>query len=717
MSNIFPKMAFNSSQGAVSYTGEYSILSEDTMSDRYKQTFRGYLVDHHSPAPPVITFENLDIAEYEKFYREAGINNLMLYCKDHWGYSYYNTGIGVKHPALKTDWIAEHVPLLKILGIEFNAYYCVEYDNTASKVNPEWASLNADGSILRCTGRNAKWRIPCYMTGYREYVLGQLGEIVAQYHPDSLFLDIFGKSLCYCPSCRSAFESRNGYALPEDKDGIARHAAAIINFLDDCAEEFLDDVISTVKGIDPSIAVTINFSSHYRKSIRDKLDYHFTEPWAGNWLSAAYARATGVNPQLGPGDVSHVFDYLPATVYRQAASEIAAQGCRVFLYSEPQLPDGSLEHEESQRIGEAFQEVARFEHLLEERTHVADICIIQSDCSHAVGSEGTVVPNAIGRARAFNRHVQSILGAMKCCEYSKLTWTILPEQEAVAHGIDQFQVVVLPQVLVLEENLLRVLDAYVHSGGTVIATDETGLYQKDGKRLDDFSFAQAFGVSFTSRRSMYKQNVWGGYADFLGVRSDWGIADTTVPINEESVEFASAGEIMAKFVTPAETLGEETWVNWGYPPPRMPSTEPLVVRTRVGKGSFWYFGFDLCALGAKQLNWPRTFLAALLRKEVSTPTISLDTTIPDIVGYTAFKTLRESFIVHIVSHMPEKTGGDAPLLAPGRLKVRRGHRPISATLVFPRKEKLQVEDTGKSWSVQLPAFDIHQIVEIGEEGL
>ena len=684
------------------------------MSDLFKRTYRGYLVDHHSPAPPVITFENLDIAEYEQFYREANINNLMLYCKDHWGFSYFDTKIGVRHPALSVDWVGEQAKLLRSMGIEFNAYYCIEYDNTASRLHPEWATLQADGSHLRCTGRNAKWRIPCYMTGYRTYVLGQLEEIVSNYHPDSLFLDIFGKSLCYCPTCRSEFEHRNGCALPESPEGIANNAAMIIRFLDDCAEEFLDDILKKLKGIDPDLAVTINFSSHYRKSIRDKLDYHFTEPWAGNWLSAAYARATGTHPQLGPGDVSHIFDYLPATVYRQAASEIAAQGCRVFMYSEPQLPDGTLEHEESKRIGEAYREVEQFDHLLTDRRHIADICIIQSDASHAVGSDGKVVPNAIPRARAFNRHMQAVLGAMKSCEYSPYTWTVVPEENFLTMGLDNFKVVILPQVLVLSSALLDQLEKYIVSGGHVIATDETGLFDLNGKRLSDFVFSTRFGISLVRKRSEFKENVWGGFADFVKDLGPMGVADTTVPLNEESLEFSAHGTVIARFIPPAEILGPENWVNWGYPPPKRPATADLAVRMQIGKGTFTYYAFDLTTLANKQLNWPRSHISAVLGQLLEDPAIIFQTSTPDIVGYTAFKTSAGSILVHIVSHLPERNNGDAPPILPGNLMVPKKSEEIQAKLIHPNSQKLSVKEDSTYWVISLPLLEIHQIVEISE---
>ncbi|MEI3199335.1 MAG: alpha-L-fucosidase [Lachnospiraceae bacterium] len=126
-----------------------------------------------------------------------------IYCKDHWGNSYYDTKIGKISWRLKQDWIRQLIPVLKKHDIEFTAYYCFEYDSYAPKATSGMARgrkrRNSPGVRLRLKFPGAHWEIPCYETGYRQYILGQLKEIVEGYHPDSLFIDIFGKSLVLLP--------------------------------------------------------------------------------------------------------------------------------------------------------------------------------------------------------------------------------------------------------------------------------------------------------------------------------------------------------------------------------------------------------------------------------------------------------------------------------------------------------------------------------------
>ena len=406
------------------------------MSEKFKHTYRGYLVDHHSPDPPTVTLEHLDPLEWEAFFKEANINSYMLYCKDHWGNSYYNTKVGRKHPGLgDRDFVAEMVPVLRRNNIEFIAYYCFEYDSYAPKAHPEWSVLTADGQPHLCgmptNSNNARWGIPCLHTEYRQYALGQLKEIVENYHPDSLFIDIFGMTLCYCPTCRALYRERFGYDIPETPEGLLEHNNDVVRYLDDEAERMLDDVRALLHAIDPTLAITVNFSSHYPKRTRDKLDYMFTEPWAGNWLSGAYARDTsdGKPVQLGPGNVSQVYNYQPESIYELATAEIAAQGCRVFLYSESMHQDGTLDFSEAKRVGKAYREVEKFEQYLTDRTVQADIAIVQSDLADTLRVTEPVQLRCIGRALVSGRHRKALLGAMQLCDNSKHTWCIVPELE------------------------------------------------------------------------------------------------------------------------------------------------------------------------------------------------------------------------------------------------------------------------------------------------
>lgn len=693
------------------------------MSEKYKHSYRGYLIDHHSPDPPVVTLENLDPDEWERFFEEANINHLMLYCKDHWGSSYYNTKIGRKHPGLKDkDWVGTIVPILKKHGIEFNAYYCFEYDTYAPKAHPEWAVRRKDGQPLKCgmpaNTSNAKWGMPCYETGYREYILGQIREIVENYHPDSLFIDIFGRALCYCDTCKELYRKEFGYEMPEDDEEMMAKNRDLERFLNEGAERMLDDLRSTIRQIDPELALTINFAAHYPRQIRNKLDYLFTEPWAGNWLSGAYARDTsaGKYPQLGPGDVSHVYNYQPDSIYRLAAAEIAAQGCRVFMYSEPMHRDGTLEFEEARKVGAAFRDVEKFETYLEDNRLVADIAIVQSDVADTLYVEHPILASSISRAKVSGAHREALLGAMKLCDYSKRTWRVVPELELSYDRMKEFRMILIPNLFWVNPDLKADLKRYAEDGGTVLVSGETGLCDDQGNALEDFALAELSGCHFTAKDETYKKNHWCAY-----IRPEeepvWKRSPkTTPPVGEYVLKTRADGaKVLGTFLEPAVLLTDTTWVNWGNPLPGRDTGLPALYENNYGKGRVLTACFDLFTMINKDFLWVKDFFAGIA-ETYFVPRISLQTDLMNSLEFTCYE--REEgreLLVHELSALARLTGGDTPLIDGGRLMVNRDYMQVSkAEMVYPEHKQVPVtyhEESGLS-EIALDPLRIHAVYRI-----
>ncbi len=691
------------------------------MSEKYKTSFRGYLIDHHSPAPPIVTFDKLDMKEYEAFYQEAKINSLMIYTKDHWGYSYYDTKIGTKHPGLKIDYIKEASEILRKNGIEFNAYYCLEYDTLAPRQHPEWAIRDKDGNAVHLQNRMspAKWGMPCYETGYREYVLGQLREIVENYHPDSLFLDIFGKSLCYCDTCKKKFKDRYGYDLPE-AEGVQEEGRIYFDFgdqgrdvnefLEDSEYRMLEEIKQTVKAIDPEIKVTINFAALYPKKIRDLLDYQFTEPWAGNWLSAAYSRDTSPQsaPQLGPGDVSEVYNYRPDAVYELAGSQIIANGCRSFFYSGSQHVDGTLEHTEARKVGKVYEEVRQYEQYLTNREVLADIAIIQSDASSMAKSGSRVVMNAIGRCKQPDLHKEALLGAMTLCDYAKYSWRIVPEQELTKEMIQRFRCVILAGVYHVSQELKETLEFFASQGGSILAAGECGLYEKDGKKQEHFTLSNLLGCDYQGEISDYEDQQYGGYLQMDGHKVFCKMPETYPPMGNRQYRVGvTLGEGIGKIVNPCTPVTETAWVNWWCPPPKMEATEsPAMVRN----GNCWYVAYDL--FHSHELNLNRNLFEGLMKECIQTPEIFLQTAYQETVSYSAYRQ-GERVIVHVLSNLAEKTNGDVPEIEAGTLNLSKeltaGKRAVQ---VYPTRQELPMKQEAGCSQIQLPKIRIHSVVVI-----
>ncbi len=696
------------------------------MSDLYQKTYRGYLVDHHTPDLPGVSFEKLDVAEWERFIEEANLDHLMLYCKDHWGYSYYDTAIGKKHPALgDRDWVREVVPMLRRHGIEFTAYYCFEYDSYAPKAHPEWSSINRDNVPLICgmptNSSNAKWGMPCYETDYRAYILGQLREIVETFHPDSLFIDIFGKSMCYCETCLKRFKDRFGYDMPRTDEDIMAKNEDLVEFLDESAARMLKDVKQTIKSIDPEIALTVNFASHYPKNVRDGLDYMFTEPWAGNWLSGAYARDTsgGKPVQLGPGNVSRVYNYENVNLYKLATAEIAAQGCHVFLYSEGLRTDGSLEMEEARRIGEAYREVEKFQPYLQNRSVYAEIGIVQSDLADALRVDQPMPMRSISRALVSGLHRQAILGAMQMCDTSKHPWKIIPDTELSEEALRGLKMLILPNVFHIGDAAAELLRSFVEKGGVLLLSGENGILDAKGNALDDFALADLMGCHFLGKDETYRKNKWCGYIR----QSDdaiWKHAPrTTPPVEGYQLRLRLDGaQELGGFIDPAVKLSQTEWINWGNPQPGAENGFAAICENRVGAGYVVTLGFDMCTMYPGEYPWLRTLICDLTEKYIA-PGVMLRTELKNVLEFSCYRQNDGGdLIVHELSAMARLAGGAVTPVPGGTLEISDAlGRVRGVEQVYPESRTLPVRrDAARGVScIELPDVEIHNIYKIALE--
>ena len=43
--------------------------------------YRGYIVDHHSPDPPAITYQNFDPDQWFRLYEEADLDHVWVFCE------------------------------------------------------------------------------------------------------------------------------------------------------------------------------------------------------------------------------------------------------------------------------------------------------------------------------------------------------------------------------------------------------------------------------------------------------------------------------------------------------------------------------------------------------------------------------------------------------------------------------------------------------------
>ncbi len=690
------------------------------MSSLHKKRYRTYLLDHHSPEFSCITLDKMDFEQYEKFYENANIDSLMLYCKDHWGSSWYPSKVdGARmHPALKgVDYVGKVREICKKKDIEFIAYYCFEYDSGNASRHPEWRVVDPTGKPVIRDDAYAKWSLDCMQTGYREHSMQQLEEIVTNYHPDALFLDIFGSSLCYCPNCRKAFREKMGYDLPETDLDIEVHLHDINKFLADRSVELLTEVRTRLKAIDPTLAITINFASHYPVEVRQLLDYQFAEPvLQDNWFSALFTRDTakGRYPIMMPGEFSAVYNYPTKERYITDLSEIAAQGCRVGMYSGAQHVDGSLDMKESELLGAAFAEIRNMHPFLDGARPVRYVGIIQSDICNEI-EPGEFKPDAILRLKHSGPHMRALLGAMKLCEYCCIPYTVIPEKEL--DDLKDYKVLILPDLYVVSDTVKEQLTAFVKNGGTVISSGKSGLYTDDLAMGNANKLADLFGAEFVAHNTDYTSNDWSAYVR-VEEGAHWLMSNkTTPPISNNFIETRlTTGKKLASLVMPCVKCDDSHWINWWCPPPASHATElPAVVMNKIGEGTAYYCAFDFFTMAADETYQICRELFTGFMSTVAQAPAQVVADAPDMVrnAYTIRKD--GTCNLHQISQIPKRFNGKACTIPAGTLVLpRNSNTAPQISLVYPENRVLTPVATERGWEVELPALKLQQIIQFKE---
>ena len=310
------------------------------MSELYKDTFRALMIDQHFPDAPYITFEKFNASEQVRKCKKSFVDSLHITMKCHWGYSYYNTKVGVKHPALGArDQAGELIQESRKAGMEAIAYYCILFENLAARRPEDWRFIDKNGkSVIWCQHNGVagwRWEMPCFMTGYRQYCLDQIAEFSSKYELDGLFLDIFGLGcdykvvMCYCPTCMKRYAMLN---LDIHSDDQVMKFALVKHWMQNWAD-FLSEIRGVLDTNRPGMSLSLNGGPFFNCwNVLKQVNWPFSEG-GGHPHNPIVLRGLGIDsPQCGIPAGNDAYDAWPPSLVKIMTSTVLAHGSRTFFF-------------------------------------------------------------------------------------------------------------------------------------------------------------------------------------------------------------------------------------------------------------------------------------------------------------------------------------------------------------------------------------------------
>ncbi|MEN9933909.1 MAG: hypothetical protein RLZZ387_488, partial [Chloroflexota bacterium] len=637
--------------------------------------FRQVHLDFHtSPHIPDIAAD-FDPQAFVATLKAAHVNSITVFAKCHHGYSYYPTEIGTPHPHLRRpDLLGEMIAACHAAGIRAPVYTTVTWDELAWQTHPEWRQIAAaTGGTAGPSSSPLRpgWKNLCMNTGYGDYVIAQIEELLGRYAVDGLFIDIvrYIGGPCICSTCLA--QMRKQGVNPEDAEQLARFSL-------EAERGFMRRCTAAIRAITPDTGIFYNSRLRVegdpelgnRAELDDFTHIEIESLPGGFWgydhfpLYVRYFETFDRQLMAMMGRFHTTWGDFGGLRNRAALEFECFQGLAhgaVCSIGDQLHPRGRLDPAVYARIGEVYAEVERREPFVVGSISLPDIGVI----------------TAKGGLRESLTEAADI-GALHALEQLKHQFHVLD----IGSDLAPYKVVVLPDAVRVDAGLARRLRDYVAGGGRLLVTGASGLDEAAG----DFAIGDLLGVRYRGRAPFAPDYL------ALGPELAAGLEpfDTICEQQGLLVEVLPGAEVLARSRHPYFNRTWEHFCSHQYTPQAEVSDEPVAVR----RGGVIYIARPLFSEYAETSRRAhREVIGNALRLLLPEPRVA-DHTLPT----TAIATVRRQegdLVLHLLHYVHQRRGRgldiieDVLPLHDVALSVRAEHEPSDV--------RLAPEDTPVTW--------------------
>ncbi len=368
----------------------------------------------------------------------------------------------------------------------------------AFSAHPEWAAVDQEGN-KRKHWSNPDLYVTCALGPYNfEFMTEVHREIMNLYELDGIFSNRWaGHGVCYCESCQKNFYDFSGMKLPQ----ATRHLDPGYQKWQDWEKARLYELWqlwdSEIRKIN-SKARFIPNGFPDKKIAGEQSDILFTDhqarrgvipPWDNGKRAKEYRAIMGKKP------IGGIFSMGVEEPYRwkdsvQSEAEVriwvadgTANGMRPWF---TKFSGTLYDHRWLSFVEDIYKWHYKAEPYLRNEKPLASVGMLYSEQTqrfyggekhqHNAGDHDSGMYHALIEARVPFEMVHDLF--------------------LDSGHIDQFKLLVLPNIAALSDRQCQQIIDYVDRGGSVLATYETSLYNEKGEKRNDFGLSDLLGVSF-----------------------------------------------------------------------------------------------------------------------------------------------------------------------------------------------------------------------------
>jgi len=558
--------------------------------------WRRVLVDMHIPDWDPAFLSQADPEKYVEMMVAGGATSAMVYTNSHVGLCYYPTKVGRMHRGLKgRDFFGSVLDYCHRRGLTVTAYHSLVFNNWAYVEHADWRIPMIKCNLLT----NTRYGTCCPNSPYRDFALAQTREVCG-YDCDSIFFDMtFWPTVCYCSYCVAKFRKETGLEPPRVVDWRDPVWVTFQRARERWITEFAEVTTVEVRKTNPKMTVTHQFSTvlhDWRQAVPfdlvDHCDYLSGDFYGESIQQSIVCKVFFNLSKHRPFEfhtsrcldlTDHVSTKTPERLMTQAF--LAPAHSSAFMFIDAIDPVGTLNPGTYSVIRSVCDKMAPYESELGGEL-VADVAVYFSseskfdpaDNGKPVGDENLTVKVP---------HWEAVLGACQSLRAAHIPFTVITRKNLA--DLKKYAVVVLPDVLVMSENEIEAMRAFVRDGGSLYASHRTSVCGADGASAGNFRLADVFGVSlgkesfagltfFTPVEDSFKQWIW---------------PQDCMVHHGGQLSIETAGKVLATRTLPYTdpTGGEifgETFASIHSNPPGPAGTQPAIVLNTFGKGKVVY---------------------------------------------------------------------------------------------------------------------------------
>ncbi len=416
---------------------------------------------HTSPLVPGVG-SKFDKKHWQETLKTGHVNSITVFSKCHHGYSYHPSKVNEMNPTLKFDLLKAQLDACEEIGVRAPVYISAGFDEKDAVAHHDWVARSIDNRDKEPDFSRPGYHLLCLNTPYLDKLIAEIEEVMENYNPCEIFLDIVGERKCWCKKCLSDMKTL-GINCDDEK--------AVADFGKKIYRNYLDRVEKAVHSHNPETTIFQN-SGHVTKGRRDLIDtieqLELESLPTGGWgydhfpLSASYAR-TQREDFLGMTGKFHKswgefggFKHPNALRYETALSLSQGGGCSI---GDQMHPEGLLNKSTFELIGKAYSEVEKKEPWCVGAKYTADIGVLAAEVLSDKCEDGRTAD----------------VGANRILLETNRLYNFIDLQE----DFTKYKMLILPDVWRIDANLKNKIDEFLQKGGKLLLSGVSGLGEND----------------------------------------------------------------------------------------------------------------------------------------------------------------------------------------------------------------------------------------------